>query len=47
MEKKILHEVNFALLRKRVVENRNLRQEILLRLLAEEEAKETPPKMRE
>jgi hypothetical protein len=42
---KFLHETNLAILRKRLVENRNLQHEILLRLLAEEEAKETPPKI--
>jgi hypothetical protein len=47
MEKKFIHETNLALLRKRLAENRNLQHEILLRLLAEEEAKETPPKMGE
>jgi hypothetical protein len=44
---KFIYEANVALLRRRLAENHNLQNEILLRLMAEEEAKETPPKMRE
>ena len=39
---KFIHQPNLTLLRKRLAENHNLQQEILLRLLAEEETKETP-----
>jgi hypothetical protein len=41
---KYINEANVTLLMKRLAENRNLQSEILLRLIAEEEAKETPQK---
>lgn len=44
---KYIHEENVTLLMKRLAENHNLQSEILLRLIAEEEAKETPQKVGE